>query len=195
MFESLILASGSPRRRDILQQLGVSFTVVASDVDETPEPDWTPLQLATLLAAKKADDVAARYPGTSVLVLGADTIVVIDQRVLGKPRDDAEAREMLTRMSGRTHEVITGVSLRSPKGYRDDFHLVTRVTFRPLDAGTIARYVASGEGRDKAGSYAIQGLGAGIVAAIDGCYSNVVGLSAPRTLQALQEAGFVGDWP
>lgn len=195
MFESLILASASPRRRDILQQLGVPFRVVVSDVDETPEPTWTSLQVATLLAAKKADDVAARLAGPNDLVLGADTIVLIDERVLGKPADDADARAMLTALSGRTHEVITAVSLRSPAGYRADFHEVTRVTFRALDVDTIERYVASGEGRDKAGSYAAQGLGAGIVARFDGCYSNVVGLSAPRTLVALQQAGLVVQWP
>lgn len=195
MFDSLILASGSPRRRDILQQLRVPFTVFPSDVDETPEPSWTPLQVATLLAAKKADDVTGRLAGAQDLVLGADTIVVIDQRVLGKPKDDADACAILALLAGRTHEVITAVSLRSKNGYRDDFHLITRVTFRALDAASIAHYVASGEGRDKAGSYAIQGLGAGIVEAIDGCYSNVVGLSAPRTLRALQQAGFVRQWP
>lgn len=195
MFDSLILASGSPRRRDILQQLRVPFTVQASDVDETPEPDWTPLQVATSLAAKKADYVTEHTAGPRDLVLGADTIVVIDNRVLGKPIDDADARGIVGMLAGRTHEVITAVALRSKSGYRDDFHLVTRVTFRALDAASIARYVASGEGRDKAGSYAIQGLGAGIVEAIDGCYSNVVGLSAPRTLRALQQAGFVGQWP
>jgi len=195
MFESLILASGSPRRRDILQQLGVPFRVLPSEVDETPEPEWTPLQVATLLAAKKAENVSERLATANELVLGADTIVVVDQRVLGKPVDDADARAMLSTLSGRTHEVITAVSLRSRSGYRDDFHMVTRVTFRSLDADTIERYVASGEGRDKAGSYAAQGLGAGIVAAIDGCYSNVVGLSASRTLIALQQAGLVKQWP
>lgn len=195
MFESLILASGSPRRRDILQQLGVPFRVLPSEVDETPEPEWTPLQVATLLAAKKAENVSERLANPNDLVLGADTIVVVDQRVLGKPVDDADARAMLSTLSGRAHEVITAVSLRSRSGYRDDFHMVTRVTFRSLDADTIDRYVASGEGRDKAGSYAAQGLGAGIVAAIDGCYSNVVGLSASRTLIALQQAGLVKQWP
>lgn len=195
MFDSLILASGSPRRRDILQQLGVPFALMPSGADETPEPQWTPLEIATRVAARKADDVCERLAQPTQLVLGADTIVVIDGRVLGKPSDDADARTMLADLSGRTHEVITGVALRSPQGYRDDFHKITRVTFRELSADTIARYVASGEGRDKAGSYAIQGLGAGIVAAIDGCYSNVVGLSAPRTLLALQQAKLVGLWP
>lgn len=195
MFESLILASGSPRRRDILQQLGVAFTVLPSAVDEVVDPSWTPLEVATNLAAQKADDVMARLAAPRDLVLGADTIVVIDNRVLGKPKDDDDACAIVTLLAGRTHEVITAVSLRSRTGYRDDFHLITRVTFRALDAAAIARYVASGEGRDKAGSYAIQGLGAGIVAAIDGCYSNVVGLSAPRTLLALQQAGFVRQWP
>ncbi len=195
MVESLILASGSPRRRDILQQLGLPFIVLPSAVDEQVEPDWTPVEVATTLAAQKADDVCTRLASPRDLVLGADTIVVIDGRVLGKPRDDEDAHAMLTTMAGRTHEVITAVALRSKTGYRDDFHMVTRVTFRPLSPDAIARYVASGEGRDKAGSYAIQGLGAGIVAAIDGCYSNVVGLSAPRTLLALQQAGLVAQWP
>lgn len=195
MFDTLILASGSPRRRDILGQLNVPFVVNVSNVDEISEPGWSPLEVATNFAAQKADDVSTRLAGARDLVLGADTIVVIDQRVLGKPKDDADARAMLTTLAGRTHEVITAVALRSPSGYRDDFHLTTRVTFRALDVEAIAGYVASGEGRDKAGSYAIQGLGAGIVAAIDGCYSNVVGLSAPRTLLALQQAGFVKRWP
>ncbi len=194
-FDRLILASGSPRRRDILGQLRVPFVVMASNVEEIAEAAWRPLEVATNFAAQKADDVTQRLAAAGDLVLGADTIVVIDQRVLGKPKDDVDACQMLATLAGRTHEEITAVALRSPNGYCDDFHLTTRVTFRALDAASIERYVASGEGRDKAGSYAIQGLGAGIVAAIDGCYSNVVGLSAPRTLVALQQAGFVQRWP
>jgi len=129
-------------------------------------------------------------------VLGADTVVVINGDVLGKPRDQQDAGRMLRQLSGTAHQVITAVALRqADRGYRDHVVVTTTVWFRELDEATVAGYAASGEGLDKAGSYAIQGLGAGVVARIDGSYSNVVGLPATHTLVLLQRAGLLGQWP
>jgi septum formation protein len=196
--QELVLASASPRRREILAQLGLRFRVLESGVDEPPAGARDPAQYATELAGQKAAAVAARLAGegSSAFVLGADTIVVIDAMVLGKPSDDAEAVRMLLRLQGRSHQVITAVALRRAGGeLARGFASRSTVTFRALDELTVRRYVASGEGRDKAGSYAVQGLGAGLVRAIDGSYSNVVGLPACETLELLREAGALGDWP
>lgn len=190
----LVLASGSPRRREILTQLGVAFEVIVSDV---PEPERTPEQrpadYARGLSARKAQAVAARHPTRPVL--GADTVVVVDGEVLGKPRDAAEGRAMLQRLQGRDHEVITAVSLVQADGAARTIHESTRVWFRPLDAGACARYADSGEGRDKAGGYAIQGLGAGLVVRVQGSYANVVGLPAAQVLDLLLETGVLSRWP
>ncbi len=195
---ALVLASASPRRREILGQLGVAFVVDPSGIDERALPNETPDAHVRRLAGEKADEVATRLAGDAArpLVLAADTIVLIDGEVLGKPRDDADAARMLGLLSGRAHVVITALALREVRGsYRDDFALTTEVRFRELELPTVHAYVASGEGRDKAGSYAIQGLGAGLVSAIEGSYTNVVGMPAVETLQALQRAGVVGRWP
>ncbi len=202
--QELILASGSPRRREILGQLGIEFRVMPSQVDERQYPGEPADQMARRLAAAKAEEVAAHLgtaarpdrAASGAFVLGADTVVVLDSEVLGKPDNKAAATEMLQRLSGRTHEVITAVALVcAGSAFRDEEMVSTRVSFRPLDAGTVARYVASGEGRDKAGSYAIQGLGAGLVSEIQGSYSNVVGLPATHTLDLLARAGLLMSWP
>src|SRR5262249_32672430 len=134
--------------------------------------------------------------GSRAFVLGADTIVVLDREILGKPRDDEDAVRMLCAMQGRTHVVVTAVALRRANHELARVIAVhSRVEFRALDEAAVRRYVASGEGRDKAGSYAAQGLGAGLVRAIDGSYSNVVGLPACETLELLHEAGAIGAWP
>jgi len=196
--DGFVLASASPRRRDILSQLGLSFRVVPSTVEERPNRDELPRAFATRMAGAKADDVALLLANEirDAFVLGADTVVVIDDNVLGKPRDDSDAKKMLHRLSGRWHEVITAIALRRVgSAFREDQVVSTRVLFRELDQGIISRYIASGEGRDKAGSYAIQGLGIGLVSEIDGSYTNVVGLPATHTLALLTREGVVRQWP
>jgi septum formation protein len=194
----LILASASPRRRALLSQLGLSFRVIESRVDEPAHAGQEPAAYAGELAALKGEavtrDLAALAAGA--FVLAADTIVVLDASVLGKPRDDGDAVAMLCRMQGRTHEVITAVALRRVGSeLARGFHVRSRVEFRAFDAEIARRYVASGEGRDKAGSYAVQGLGSGLVRGITGSYSNVVGLPTCETLELLCSVDAVEAWP
>jgi septum formation protein len=172
----LVLASRSPRRADILRGLNFDFEVIAptehvEDRAGIQDPFESPVELARL----KADDVARRRP--DALCIGADTVVVLDSVALGKPRDDEEARRFLESLSGRTHTVVTGLALRRVS---DELAISDReqtdVRFRDLSEHDITSYVECGEGRDKAGSYAVQGLGAGLVSSIDGCFYNVVGL-------------------
>jgi septum formation protein len=196
--EPLVLASGSPRRREILSQLGLSFTVIESGVDEPPPGAAEPAAYATGLAEKKAAAVVRRLrsDGQRAFVLAADTIVVVGLEVLNKPEGDEDAVSMLLALQGRGHEVITAVALRHTTAETARVLAVrTQVTFRAFDEATARRYVASGEGRDKAGSYAAQGLGAGLIEALNGSYSNVVGLPASETLVMLQGAGAAGAWP
>lgn len=195
---SLVLASGSPRRREILGALGLEFRVHASDVDEMRARGEAAGDYAARLAREKATDVAARLRAElpDAMVLGADTIVVVDGDVLGKPVDDADARAMIARLAGRAHEVTTAVALVSPsRGLCAEGSTTTEVWFRALGPEEIARYVASGDGRDKAGAYAVQGLGSGLVTRVQGSYSNVVGLPAAETLALLRSVGAVGRWP
>jgi septum formation protein len=195
---ALVLGSASPRRRELLEQLGVSFSVLPSHVDEPPPAGQAPEAYSRELAESKVRATVALLQGSQrdAYVLGADTIVVVDDRVLNKPDDDADAQRMLLALQGRSHVVITAVCLaRGQNGFARTIAVSSRVTFRALDAGAAARYVASGEGRDKAGSYAVQGLGAGLVRAIEGSYSNVVGLPACETLDLLLEAGVLQAWP
>lgn len=194
----LVLASASPRRRELLSQLGLRFSVLESGVDEAAPDRQVPAAYAMGLAGQKADAVAARLGknGAQSFVLGADTIVVIEGAILNKPSDDAEAARMLLSLQGRAHEVITAVALRrAGSDLSRTFAVRTRVTFRAFDAAVARRYVASGEGRDKAGSYAAQGLGAGLISSFDGSYSNVVGLPVSETLELLLEHGAVEAWP
>jgi septum formation protein len=195
----LVLASASPRRRAILSQLGVLFQVIESGVDEAAPSGGDPEAYARGLAAQKADAVATRLRAQSsrAFVLGADTIVVIDGGVLNKPADEADAVRMLMALSGKRHTVITAVALRSAQtvAFERTIAVHSGVQFRAFDRTTAERYAAAGEGRDKAGSYAVQGLGAGLVRAIDGSYSNVVGLPACETLELLIDAGVLGAWP
>lgn len=172
---AIILASASPRRRELLTGIGLSFIVDPADVDETNETELDPVARALALASRKARRVSERRERG--LVIGADTIVVIDGVILGKPSDAEEASAMLRRLSGRTHEVITAVAIvDAASGRMEAAHATTRVTFRPLSEGEIARYIATGEPFDKAGGYGIQGRGALLVERIEGCYPNVVGL-------------------
>lgn len=186
-----VLASASPRRKEILQTLGIGFDVVPSAVDEPLIAGLSPEALARHHAVAKAKDVANRERG---YVLGADTVVVVDGDVLGKPVDEAEAAQMITRLAGRWHEVITGVALVWSDRV-EELSVTTRVQFRALDDGTVRRYAATGEGADKAGAYAVQGMGAGLVERIDGSYSNVVGLPAAETVRLLERAGALSEWP
>ena len=197
-FRALVLASASPRRREILDQLGLEFSVIPSGIDERMLDGETPQQHVPRLAREKAAEVRQRL-GTDParpVILAADTIVLVDARVLGKPADDAEARRMLQLLSGRTHHVLTALAVCEVDGpHQATALLTTEVTFRTLDERESAAYVASGEGRDKAGSYAIQGLGAGLVLRIAGSYTNVVGMPAAETVDMLRAAGVLAAWP
>lgn len=195
--EVLVLASRSPRRAQLLEVAGIPFEVrpageVEADLAARLAADGTPPErYAVALAEAKAADVAAALPGR--LVLGADTVVVVDGDILEKPLDEADARRLLGRLSGRKHTVISAVALTG--GVAGDGLAAaecTDVTFLPLDADAIARYVASGEPMDKAGAYGIQGLGALMVSGVDGCYFNVMGLPLARLgalLRAVLEDG------
>jgi septum formation protein len=189
----LILASASPRRAQILRDAGISFSVLSSAVDETPYPNETPQQMVARLANAKAELVAARAIGPAILV-AADTVVAVDGQILGKPRSTDEARRMLQLFSGRTHSVITGVSIiRLPEMERRQFIETTQVTFAPLTRDEISRYLATEEPYDKAGAYAIQGVAGRYIPRIEGCYFNVVGLPLAHLVTVLHELGWSED--
>ncbi|MBA1335225.1 MAG: Septum formation protein Maf [Firmicutes bacterium] len=172
----LILASGSPRRREILQQLGVNFEVLPSDIEETIPAGLSAGDAASYLALEKARDVALKINSPSI-ILGADTIVVVDGEILGKPNDEAEACLMLKRLSGREHEVITGIAIIDYDRNIEikDFES-TRVKMKRIPPDRIERYVKTGEPLDKAGAYAAQGKASTFIEGIQGCFFNVVGL-------------------
>ena len=189
----LILASSSPRRAEILRDAGISFTVLSSAVDETPVPGENPQQHVQRLADAKAELVAARTVGPAILV-AADTVVVLDGQILGKPRSTEEARRMLELFSGRTHSVTTGVTLlRLPEMDRRQFVETTLVHFNKLSRDDISRYLSTEEPYDKAGAYAIQGHAGRYIPRIEGCYFNVVGLPLARVVSALRELGWSED--
>jgi septum formation protein len=186
----LILASASPRRAEILRDAGIAFTVLSSAVDETPYSNESPIDLVQRLANAKADLVAARAVGPAI-VIAADTVVVLDGHILGKPRSSDDAHNMLTKLSGRTHSVITGVAMvRLPDAERRQFVESTLVHFAPLSPEEISRYLATAEPRDKAGAYGIQGRAGRYIPRIEGCYFNVVGLPLSRLLTSLHELGW-----
>lgn len=183
---ALVLASASPRRQELLARLGVPFTVEPSHIPEI-HPPGPPVQALAAVALDKARAVARRWTAGRVVVLGADTEVVLDGRYMGKPRDAADAVRILTELSGRTHEVITGLALVEAPGGREATEAVTtRVTMAAATPEEIAAYVATGEPFDKAGGYAVQGLGARLVAQVDGCLTNVVGLPVETTRRLLE---------
>jgi septum formation protein len=185
----LVLASGSPRRRELLAGLGLAFEVRPVDLDESVLPDEAPRDYVRRLAIEKG--AARGEPGE--VVLSADTTVVLDGEILGKPDDAAHARAMLGRIAGRRHTVYTGVALHLPAASGEPRRAVTvdrtEVRIAPLSESEIADYVATGEPLDKAGAYAIQGLGTLLVEAIDGNYTNVVGLPLPATAQLFRQLG------
>ncbi len=183
----IILASGSPRRKELLAQMGLTFRVVVSSADETVDPATPPEEQVGLLSRRKADAVAGLVSAGD-LVIAADTIVVFDGQVMGKPHSAQEAVQMLSLLSGKTHEVYTGFTLR--QGERTVTQAErTRVTFRALTQAEIDAYVATGEPMDKAGAYGIQGLGSLLVSGIQGDYFNVMGLPVCRLGQALKAFG------
>lgn len=186
----VILASSSPRRRELLEQAGLSFQVQSRQIDETPLDGESPLDLATRLAKAKAEVVARLQPEAS-LILGADTIVVLGDTILGKPSDAQDAIATLTLLSGKQHQVITAFAVTcSPEATLWSVRSVhTDVYFQDLDQERIERYVRTGEPMDKAGSYGIQGLGGALVERIEGSYSNVVGLPIVEVLECLARMG------
>ena len=184
-----ILASASPRRRELLERAGYTFEILVSDVDESLPAGITPEEAVRLNAARKAQAVAANRPGA--VVLGCDTVVAIDGAILGKPQDEGEAKQMLRHLSGNTHTVYSGVCITD--GTKETvFAVATDVTFYALSDRTIDAYVATGEPMDKAGAYGIQGLGCGLVREISGDYSNVVGLPLSESARALAAFGVHG---
>lgn len=190
MTHRLILASGSPRRRELLNLLGIPFEVRPVDLDETPHPGEDPIVYVERLAREKA--AAQAQPGE--LVLAADTTVFLDGEILGKPEDPEDARRMLRRLSARTHQVATGVALHDPATTRTVSHVDrTPVTFRALEPHEIDWYVATGEPMDKAGAYAIQGAAGLFITHIEGVPSNVVGLPLPTVGRLFEELGI--GWP
>lgn len=189
---AVILASSSPRRRQLLDLIGVTHEVRPADIDESMLAGEIAEAYAERLAREKAEGVAAT--NSDALVIGADTIVVIDGLVLGKPRDVGDAERMLGILSGRPHTVMTGVAVSYQKQTVSYVERVD-VTFMPLDEDEIRRYVATGEPMDKAGAYGIQGYGATIVRRIDGDYFAVMGLSLVRLVALMREVGVNYDFP
>jgi septum formation protein len=188
----LVLASASPRRRELLAGAGLRFEVIPSDIDEAPRAGESPRALVERLAAGKALAVRARLPARPRrFVLGSDTIVVLGEDVLGKPRDASHAVSLLRRLAGRTHTVWTGVAVvATGAGEPRVTSVSSRVTLRPADDEELRRYVASGEPLDKAGAYAVQGEGRRFVSRLEGSESNVIGLPVEETLALLTSAGF-----
>ena len=192
MFVTLVLASASPRRQELLRNAGIAFTMQPADIDESLRDGESPVNCAQRLAREKALAVSRSCPEDCVL--GADTIVGVDKKILGKPRDEADATRMLRLLSGRTHEVITGVCLVVPAGELSTEHRelrsaseTTRVTMCELSDGDIEEYIATGEPMDKAGAYAIQGRASRWIPRIEGDYSNVVGLPVALVYRMLRD--------
>ena len=190
MNSTLILASASPRRRELLTQAGYRFIVQPSSIPETRRPEEDAIRFATRLAREKAEEVFARHPSSTApaIVLGADTVVVCDGEVMGKPADAADAERMLLLLSGRTHQVVTGVAVVWGPASVEIAAEMTQVTMRTLSPQEVAGYVATGEPMDKAGAYAIQGYAGRWIPRIHGCYFNVVGLPLALVASLLEGA-------
>lgn len=197
MTDSLILASASPQRARLLEQLGLAYTAIPADIDETPRADEAPETLAERLARTKAEALSAAYPAARIL--GADTVVAHDDQAFGKPRDLADAQRMLAVLGGTTHRVITGVALFSA-GVTNTRTVVSEVTLDVLDDAMIAAYWATGEPQAAAGAYAIQGHAGQFISHLSGSYSAVMGLPVYETAALLRATGLDplvlagGDW-
>jgi septum formation protein len=183
----IILASQSPRRKHILEQIGVPFFIVASTVEETIPPSMDPFEVPAYLASQKALQVSQQHPNE--IVLGFDTLVFIDNVILGKPANTAEAKAMLMQLSGKAHEVVTGVAICQNGICVNKSQEITQVFFRTLAHKEMDDYISTGEPFDKAGAYGIQGLGARLVQKVNGCYYNVAGLPIAKTLKLLESYG------
>ena len=182
----IVLASGSPRRKQLLEMLHIPFRVIPPDVDEHVLPGEEPGQYVTRLSRAKAEAVVRRAPGD--VILAADTTVVLDGAIFEKPTSPANAVEMLSRLQGRTHEVMTAVAVARDENVEQALD-VSRVTFRPVDRATLEAYVATGEPMDKAGAYAIQGLGAPLIERVEGDFFGVMGLPLRLALDLLARFG------
>ncbi len=192
----LILASSSPRRAEILRDAGIAFEIRDTQIDEAALPGETPHAMVARLAEAKARSAAAQMDVglRECIIVGADTTVELDGEILGKPRDSAHAREMLAKLSGRTHHVVTGIFLLRLSGNATRAAIEnSAVTFAPLAENEIDAYVATGEPLGKAGAYAIQGLAGRYIPRIEGCYFNVVGLPLARLYALLRELGWRDD--
>jgi septum formation protein len=182
----IVLASASPRRRELLELVGIAYTAIPADIDESIQGDESPVTHAERLARGKAAVVAAQHP--DALVIAADTIVVLDGEIMGKPRTQDDARRMLSALSGATHTVVTGMTCVY-NGETESAVETVSVTFRTLTDAEIREYIATGEPMDKAGAYGIQGYGATIVRRIDGDYFAVMGLSLVTLVELMQRLG------
>lgn len=190
MEDQLILASASPRRRELLQQIGLKFQVIPSLAEEHILAGETPEEHVIRLSLDKATEVANRKNVSGRWFIGSDTIVLCDNQILGKPQDEAHAATMLTQLSGREHQVLSGYAvLDRQTGEQRTEAVSTKVWFRQLTEAEITGYIATGEPADKAGAYAIQGLGISFVARIEGSYTNVVGLPLCKLTLAMKELG------
>lgn len=188
MEDKIILASASPRRRELLEQIGLTFDIIPSAAEEQVLPGESPEEHVVRLSLDKALDVAGRKDVKGRWFIGSDTIVLCDNQILGKPKDSNDATAMLQMLSGREHQVLSGFALIDQKTGKQITEAVsTKVRFRRLTETEIAHYIATGEPDDKAGSYAIQGMGVCFVASIEGSYTNVVGLPLCRLTLALKE--------
>ncbi|WP_077618954.1 Maf family protein [Bacillus sinesaloumensis] len=185
--EHLVLASGSPRRKELLRNVKLSFDVSVSNIDESVDETLAPEEKVMKIALEKAKAVLSQYPDS--YILAADTAVVFQNQFLGKPKNEQESVEVLRALSNQTHEVVTGVAILT-KDTESVFYERTEVTFWELSDEEINAYVASGEPKDKAGSYGIQGLGSALVKHIKGDYFSVVGLPVSRTIRELRNLGF-----
>jgi len=195
---SLILASESPRRLALLKQVGLApDEVIAPDIDEAVRATELPRALALRLASEKAISVSVRVKsgGKPCVILAADTVVACGRRCLGKPEDPAEAQRFLTLLSGRSHQVFSGVSIMDANGNSHQRVVMTRVKFKRLSDDDMTAYLATGEWKDKAGAYAIQGFAGAFVKSINGSYSNVVGLPLLEVVQMLGACGIRGETP
>lgn len=188
----IVLASQSPRRAELLRMLGLQFDVVPADIDETYTPGEHGPQHAQRLAREKAEAISAQHPGA--IVIGSDTVVLLDDHVLGKPQSQAEAVEMLLRLEGKVHQVATGIAVAVPGHHLKDGVETVLVKFRSFDEAKARAYVATGEPMDKAGAYGIQGFGASLVEWVHGDYFAVMGLPLQRMIAMLEQLGWGYDF-